>query len=347
MRRVLIGAYLVIFAVACAEVPQSSPTQVWLAPVPAGDMIALATHPELWPQARARVDVLEFYQGSAYHDPKFVCGVPCGPNTFPALRDAVPGGFFRWMDEQGIELAMGSGAVKEWSCTERLLRERAIPITLTALKNVEESGGRISYITLDEPFAIGATTPKKSPFGPEITGCMLPVSEVAWLVAIYIRSVHERYPDVQVGLIEPYPHFTPDEIAALIDELRSSGVSVPFFHLDFDQPRAIREGLDMRADLQRIRSICAERSIPFGVSFTGGDGSSNEQFTVDTWAMVRNVFPILGITEHTVFQSFAESIPGDITSKKDKPDTVPETEETTHTGQLLRMLEFMSVPSVS
>ncbi len=325
--------------------PRNVGTQVWLVPVPAGDMLKLATNPELWPQARARVDVLSLYQLHAYHDSEFVCGTPCGPNVLRAFLDAVPGGYFRWVNEQGIELGMEAPAVKEWSCTEQLVRERNVAPSVIALDNISASGGRVSYISMDEPFAAGT-----APVGRGRGGCALPASQIATMVKVYADGVHERYPEVKIGLIEPYPYLTADEIISNILELERAGVPVPYFHLDYDQPAVIRERRDARAaqsEVRRIREFCAARDIPFGIILTALDGTSNEQFATDTWAMLRNVLPIVGVTEHTIFQSWAEDPPGDLNSLKHIPDTVPESNEVSHTGQLLRMLEFMGVKPAS
>lgn len=332
--------------VASLSGPRNVGTQVWLVPVPAGDMLKLATNPELWPRARARVDVLSLYQLHAYHDPAFVCGKPCGPNVLQAFLDAVPGGFFRWINEQGIDLGIEAPAVKEWSCTEQLVRERNVAPSVIALDNISASGGRVSYISMDEPFTAGTNTTDGGVFG----GCALPPPQVATMVKVYVDGVHERYPEVKVGLIEAYPHSTAGEIISYILELERVDVPVPYFHLDFDQPAVIRERRDARiaqSDVRRIREFCTARGIPFGVILTGLDGTSNEQFATDTWAMLRNVLPAVGVTEHTIFQSWADDPPGDPYSLKHIPDTVPESNETSHTGQLLRMLEYMGVKPVS
>src|SRR5512134_886940 len=98
--------------------PRNVGTRVWLVPVPAGDMLRMAKEPELWMKARARVDVFSFYELHAVSQPGWECGTPCGPNTFEAFRDVIPGGMFKWLHDQGIQLSLETGAVKSYACTE-------------------------------------------------------------------------------------------------------------------------------------------------------------------------------------------------------------------------------------
>lgn len=320
--------------------PRNVGTQVWLVPVPAGDMLKLATNPEFWPRARARVDVLSLYQLHAYHDPAFVCGKPCGPNVLQAFLDAVPGGYFRWINEQGIKLAIEAPAVKEWSCTEQLVRERSVAPSVIALDNISASGGRVSYISMDDPFVAGVADPGEFS---GVGGCNLPRDRVAAMVKVYVDGVHERYPEVQIGLIDAYPYSTAGEVITDILELERAKVPVPFFHLDFDLQRAVRESANWKSDIQRIREFCAARRIPFGVIVWGSDGSSNGAYATGAMATLRMTYQAVGVTEHTITQSWAENPPGDINSPKQFPDTVPETQAGTHTWLVLQILQFMDI----
>jgi len=316
-------------------------TQVWLVPAPAGDLQKLAQQPELWPRTQKRVDVVSLYFLHAYHHEGFVCGDPCGPNTYPNLVKAVPEGMFKWLSDRFV-LSFEAGSVKEFSCTAETL-EPVILYTNVAIANIKKAGGRLSYISLDEPFTAGTANEDRSPFGQPNWGCNLTPEQVAVLQKQFNDGIHARHPEVQIGLIEPYPHFTPDEIMTNILALEAAGITLPYFHLDFDQPRAAREDKDWRSDIARIREFCRAKGIPFGVILVGWDGRTNEQYAAGYWGVARTTLQSVGVTEHTVLQSWAEDPPGQLNSLKHIPDTVPETSDVTHTGLLLRTLEFLGI----
>jgi hypothetical protein len=321
--------------------PRNHGTRVWLVPVPAGDMLRLAKEPALWEKSRSRVDVFSFYFLHTYHHDGFSCGVPCGPNTYDAFRTVVPGGMFRWLNDQGIRLAIEAASVKSHACTPGKIHD-GVSSVYRALENVESAGARVSFISLDEPFMSG-TNPVGAPgFG----GCDLSLEQTAGLVRQFVDGVHARFPYVQIGLIEPYPHHSADTIISAVLELERLGVPVPFLHIDLSLQQAVRDGTDSAAGLRRIREFCKARSIPFGVIIMGFDGRTNEGFTEDAWATMRSAASAVGVTEDTVFQSWAESVPGNLNSRKFVPDTVPESNPVTHTGQLLRMLEYLKVQPV-
>lgn len=326
--------------------PKNAGTQVWMVPPPGGDLINAVQHPELWQSAQDRVDVFSFYFLEAYDHPGFECGVPCGPNTYHALVDAVPGGAFRWVQSRGMAISFEAGSVKEYSCTPDAIVSGAALPAVRAIKNIEDAGATVSYISQDEPFAAGLATSYRSPFG-NGQGCNKSSADVAQLVKAYVDTIHQSYPNVQIGLVEPYPHFSVDEIMSYVLELEHAGVAVPFFHLDMDLQREVREKQLVLSDLQRLRDFFQAKGIPFGVIIWGADGRSNDAFASGAWATLQTIAPAVGVTEHTILESWAENPPGNMTGSKTKPDVVPESDPMTMSGMLLRMLEYLRVRPVS
>ncbi|MCC6934598.1 MAG: hypothetical protein IT406_02855 [Candidatus Yanofskybacteria bacterium] len=316
-------------------------TQVWMNPPPAGDLIRAVGHPELWAETQKRVDVFAIYFVQAYWHEGYECGNACGPNHYQALRDA---GAFRSLSER-FTVAMEAPAVKEWSCTPELITNQiALPVA-HALDLVQEAGGTVSYISVDESFAMGTNgyQGQSGPFGPSVTGCGLAPDAVAALLKLYVDTIHERHPEVQIGFIEPYPHFSPDQIISFLLELERAKVPIPYFHLDMHLKGGVRRREDMAEDLRRVREFCAARNIPFGVIIFGEDGTSNQQFAADAWAVTQMVASAVGVTEHTVLQSWAEDPPGDLNSIKHVPDIVPESDPSTMSGLLLQILKFLKI----
>lgn len=343
LRRLFLVCCLVLSGlIAQASASQNNGTQVWFIPVPAGDMMKLAQQPDAWPQARSRVDVFSLYFIHAYHHEGFVCGNACGPNTYPNLLTAVPEGMYQWLSDRFI-LAFEGTSIKPHACTEDAIRNQAAFSTNIAISNIEDAGGRLTYISLDEPFASGTATAQRNPFGAAYGGCSLSGEQVARLQRIFNDVVLAEHPSVQFGFIEPYPYFTPDEIIMHAMQLEDAGVRPAYFHLDFDVPRSVRERKNWIADVRRIRAFFAARGIPFGVIIVGGDGTSDQAYMTDAIATMRAAYQAVGVTEHTILQSWAEDPPHDLMSLKHIPNTVPETQSGTHTWFILEVLRYMGI----
>jgi hypothetical protein len=318
-------------------------TQVWMVPAPAGDTLRFIKEPELSVQARSRINVFSFYQGGLLDWPGFVCGDPCGPNTFPALRDAVPGGAFRWLQDQGIQLAMEAPAVKPGNCTADLVGGRVLDASLNALDNVVSTGAHLDHISIDESFAASIASPDYPRGQNDFPPCGLTGEDVAQLLKLYIDGIHAKYPAVQVGFIEPYPYFSVDILMSNLLELEHAGIPIPYFHLDFDL-RAARNGhRDVNADLRRIRAFCAARDIPFGVIIIGDDSPNDHGYAAAAWAQLRVIAAAVGVTEHTLFDSWSIDT-SDPAQSRSMPHMVPETDPDTHLGEMLAMLTYLDIP---
>jgi hypothetical protein len=325
-----------------APAPRNVGTQVLLVPVPAGDLIKLAQQPELWPNTQQRVDVVSLYVLHAYYHDGYVCGEHCGPNTYQNLMNAVPGGVFRWVSDRFI-LSIESESVKYYACTEDAMRNSAAFTTNIAIDNIERSGARLSFVSLDEPFTSGTASATPDPLGGGNRGCGLTPAEVANLQRVYNAAVHARHPNVQIGLVEPYPHFKLDDLRSFVLELEQAGVPIPYFHLDVDIRAIVEQHHDAATELPQIREFFRSKDIPFGIIVFGADGTSNEKFSAGAWAQLRLDASTVGVTEHTVFQSWANSNMSDPLSPQRIPDTVPETNPFTHTGMILPMLDYLGI----
>ncbi len=315
----------------------SAGTQVWLAPAPAGDMLELARQPDLWPQVQEQVKVFSFYQRQVSDSTGLLCGPFCGPNTYPDFMEAVPGGMIHWLSQR-FQLAVEVVSVKDYSCTDEMIRQVANGAN-TVIDNIKTAGGQVTYLSLDEPFTSG-TSPVNTPV---IGGCDLQPDQVAQLQRSFNDVVYAKHPEVQIGLIETYPKFSPAQLISFIGALDRAGVSLAFFHLDVDKNAVDNQHVDFANDVRMIREFFAQRNIPFGVIITGADGSSDAKFAAGAWVMLRLVASSIGVTEHTVFQSWTESVRGDQNSPRIHPSTVPQSDPTKHTGQVWEMLKYLGI----
>jgi hypothetical protein len=317
------------------EIAHNRGTQVWATPPPFGDELRIVQEPQLAQNVLGRIDVFEFYQAHLLKD----CGAYCGSNTFQAFRDVVPGGMFKWLADRGMLLAMETGVVKPYHCTADDLENTAVAPAVSALSNVKETGAAIRFIAIDESFHSGLGSPDGSQGG--LPGaCGLAPSGVAQLLRGYVDGVHKTHPEAQVGFIEPYPRFSADQLMSYLNELDAAGVPIPFFHLDLDLQTSVAYGLDVANDVRRISDFCHARGILFGVIVTGINANSDHAYTQYAWSILRTSVSAIGVTPHTLFQSWAMDLR---TRKQSMPNAVPDTDPDTLLGQMLGMLQYMKI----
>ena len=312
--------------------------EVWVSPnLGSKDFVDLAKYPEQWSRAKSRVTVIGFYDGQVRPGYCDICGV----NTLSNFVNAVPGGFFQWLNRNGIKIAIETGSVKGWNCGR--LPDDAIGNTLEAISSVEANGGRVSYIAMDEPFASGA--PPKDPTS-WLNPCGYGVEKTAEMVKYYTDGVNRVYPGVRIGLIEPYPHFGPLEIESFVNALEAIGVHLPFFHLDFDPNY---RDVDFGNGIRELRDFFAQKGIPFGVIIIGGNGYSNESVFNGAMNMAMRVNSTIGLgsQDHLIVQSWL-NVPGQGTTATGHsdlrlyPDNLPESVPATMTGTVNAIFEMSS-----
>lgn len=185
------------------------------------------------------------------------------------------------------------------------------PEGLKIAHRIEQAGGTIEYLALDEPFAFGHLYD-----GPH--ACHWPAEKIAREVADYARSMKSVFPEVQVGDIEPL--WTGAGAGAFEDWLRTyakvSGDDFPFFHLDPDFSRP-----DWMDQAKSLEGFCRARGLDFGVIYIG-QGDTDQAFatTVED-RYVSYEARARGRPDQVIFQSWL-----------DKPDRVlPETTPTSFT----------------
>jgi hypothetical protein len=118
--------------------------------------------------------------------------------------------------------------------------------------------------------------------------------------------VSAAHPEILVGLVEPYPHYSVSELKDWINELDSQGVALPYFHLDVDTERVRVEGQRVRADLRELRDFTQARGIAFGVIFTSNwtQSDSNRAYYRSTLDWLATVKEAIGRPQHVIFESW-------------------------------------------
>ena len=283
-----------------------------LAPASASTDLATMFEPggqSQWSQARSRLRGFQFYQQSL----RPVC-MNCGPNTVGRLLNAVPSGAFRYLQDHDIQIGVEAGSVKEHTCdgreNARVLIEDVQPIYAT--------GAHLTFVAMDEPFTAGLPARGVSPFG----RCNLSIDDTIVQVAAFMRSFRATYPDVRIGLIEPYPYFTIDELTTFIRALEDNeGVDIAFFRLDFDVRHRYNADTNTKVDLRRLRDFLAERRIEFEVIVTGYDGRTDAASVASAMALAYEVSGIIGRPHSVVFQDWSSDRLGLGSSAQNLPET--------------------------
>src|SRR5262249_10060430 len=150
--RLSLCAAIVACVVSARSAAQSGGTldRIWFAPdIGTLDLVNLFEHPEEWPRTRGLINVFKFYQQHTFAVPP----ASVGPNAYNALVQA---GAFQRLTEWGIKIALEAGSVKEFYCTpDASGMNQSIQSTVTSLAAVEQAGGSVSYLAMDEPWVAG------------------------------------------------------------------------------------------------------------------------------------------------------------------------------------------------
>lgn len=261
------------------------------------DFVDMFTDSDAWSEARDRIDVFRFHSSVLFPSP---CEI-CGDNSLPGFAAADA---FRKLDDWGIAIGIEVGAIYEGGCNgeHNYLRDAGVVIL-----NIEQNGGTVSFIAMDEPFLHGSHKPVAG-------SCDYSLEEAAAETAAFIRKVHGSHPDIVVGDTEPYPHYSVAELKEWILEIEDNSVSLPFFHLDVDVERVRVEGQDVIADLREMKRFCDERGIAFGVIFTSNwtQSSTDRDYYISTMSWLETVNEAIGRPHHIIFESWQGPSPDGI-----------------------------------
>ena len=273
------------------------PEQVWFAPnMGSLDYTDLFSHPEQWPTARSKVDVFKFYTQNLLDNP---CNI-CGNNILSSFIDVQA---FQKLTDWDIAIGLEAGAVKEWGCTG----EAEFQAVQVAVENVKTNGGANSYLAMDEPYIGGEI---------EVLGqsCGYTMAQSADATAYFVNRTRTAYPELVLGDIEPYPHFSVTQLQQWIMALEARGVVLDFFHLDVDIEEVEVDEHDVAADLWALSQFSQAHGIPFGVIFTSNwtEASSEQMYFESTMAWIDTVNSAIGMPDHAIFQSWQGPVPGGV-----------------------------------
>jgi len=327
--QVVIVVLLMVRVMAAQSAPLDS-DRIWFSPNPGTlDMLRMFEHPEEWSRARSIINVFNITQQHTFTSDPII-----GPNTYPALVNVDA---FRKLVRWRIKLSIGVGAVKEFYCTtDSSGMNAAIANTLDAVAKVTQAGGRVDYLSMDEPWVSGRS---KTCGGPAL-------EPTADRVALYMSSVSRTYPAIKIGLIEAYPFSSADAIESMLSLLRSRGTPPAFLHMDVDW-HSLKSG-EFERDMRRLRDVCHAQRLPFGIIITGYNGDADALYALDAAGIAHLIAQTFlrwdDMPDHLMFDSWVESGTG----LRITPANLPETALYTHTRlafDIFRYLRGVEMPS--
>jgi len=307
-----------VLALACGLSAPANAQSYWLTPSPGSLDYLDLTGPEWLAKIEGQVRVIQFYLQHLlpYKFPMV------GPNTYRAFvaRDS-----FRLMNHHGIALAMEAGVVKPFWC-EDIDARAAIAASDEALRNVQGAGGRIDFISMDEPFVSG------------IRSCRMVEARVADRTAVYMKTLRRWYPSLQIGMTEAYPAFELADHARFELLLRERSAPLDFYHLDVHLSAALEKKAlaDVERDVTMLSSYLEGKGIRFGLIIWGEDGRSDFLYAEEAMKLVRitrNAILATGrMPSHVPLQSWTSTPQGLLIV----PRNLPPDEDGTHLNLLRR-----------
>lgn len=347
---------MALFGLLCILIPQPGLSQeIWYTPNNGSeDMIRLFQQPEEWENARKQIAVFGFYNIQVDGTPEGLYSLT-GPNVLKNFleKSTVPGGPFRWLNDQGIKINIESGAVKLWSCDDIM---KAVRLTMLALDNITANGGTVSYITIDESFASGL--PKQWEWA--LDACNFTEEQTAEQIKLFVEAIHAKYPDIQIGFWEPYPYFNMEQVKRFLLLMKNKEIPVPFFSLDFNHLYALQLGLDVRNEIRDLQQFCRNNNISLGLNIIGDNGTSNETYAfglaptpdacgnmrtpaIGAISLATELKAIAGMPDRLIFESWVDHPPSCPVDRRLYPENLPEWNPISHTGLILSLTEYFRI----
>ncbi|MEO8656948.1 MAG: hypothetical protein ABI693_00675 [Bryobacteraceae bacterium] len=282
----LLIRFLLLTAICPAQTVWFSPIvpAAWNQNIGSADYLNLFVPDAPWATAASHVQVFKMYMQMF---------LPSVPGSF---SDETLQQIFAYLKSHNIALAVEFGPLTPSAACGAGVEGFAGEVALQLATRIQQLGGNLQYIAMDEPFYFGRiyTGPNACQWSPQ---------EVAADAVQNIAQIKSIFPNVIVGDIEPVPATANwlSRYASCIDAWKAAaGSPLPFFHFDVDWND------DWRSNVESMRQELAQRSIPFGIIYNGWNTdqsdaawvSDAENHYVD-WEAKGGTIP-----GHVIFQSW-------------------------------------------
>jgi len=291
---------------------------VWYGPnMGSVDYPNLFSQPELWRRARRQVDVFKFYANT-------VAGFPYDIGGDNVLSTFVEVDAFEKLHDWGIAIAVETGAVKFFACEAQSWADYAI----LAIDNIEANGGRVSFVSMDEPLLGGQLVENGQT-------CGYSMKETAEVVATFTDLVTDAHPEVIIGTIETIPPQTADEVGQWLLELEEAGAKPAYLHLDVEIALGIHDP-GFLTELAELNDFAEDLGIPVGFILTAdlADADSDEGYYHSVLEWAESLAARVGTPTHLAFQSWIGPAPSGlhempVNLPEDDPDVYSQTSTAT------------------
>jgi hypothetical protein len=252
----------------------------------APDYMDLFTPTAPWKKAAARVNVFKIY-----------------PQWIDGASDADLRTQFADLKRRHIALALEFGVLSPtdgWVSEGYGGQDHHL---LKAVRRIQEDGGNLAYIAMDEPIYFGATY-RKPGFTP------LTVDQMVEDAAVNIKEMWRVFPDVKVGDIEPLVSASAQGLSteSLIARYRDGieafetilGKPLAFFDADLDW-----DSKDFPNRLAAVSRMVRTTDVPFGVIYNGnGEDQGNTSWLLAARRHVAECEATIGTPDIVIFQSW-------------------------------------------
>lgn len=263
-------------------------TSIWFGPNnDTLDLLDLFQQPQSWAEARQKIAVMKL-------GPQQVSDGG-GPHM-NALSDMRRVQAFSLLRAWGIKLSIEAPAIKKWDCSGK----NTLDYTLRLIRNVEQSGGRVDYITMDGPLIDGTRD------------CGDTMETTAAKTSSYIKQLTAAVPSIVVGESEPYPAMPLATIKEWYKALAVDGAKPAYFHMDANVHLLdVRPQINVTSDLRAYRDFFQSQHMQFGMIFWSGydPEPSDRAYYQRVMGWVRRVHAAIGAPDDSVFQSWVRRSP--------------------------------------
>jgi hypothetical protein len=287
-----LGVIIMVAGIMSACAPRGAradaATSIWFGPNnDTVDLLDLFRHPQLWAEARQKITVLKL-------GPQQVSDGG-GPHL-NALADMRKVNAFSLLRTWGMKLAIEAPAIKKWDCSGK----NTLDYTLKLIRNVQQSGGQVNYITLDGPLIDGTRD------------CSDNLETAAAKTSSYIKQIAAAVPGIVVGESEPYPAMPLVKISDWYKALATNGAKLSYFHMDANVHLLdARPQINVNSDLRAYRDFFKGQHMRFGVIFWSGydPEPSDEAYYRRVINWVRRVHAAIGSPDDSIFESWVRRSP--------------------------------------
>jgi hypothetical protein len=288
------------------------------------DYTALFEQPGAWADVRGQLTAFKVYADNVLDHTQ------CGPNTYGALCGA---NVFSRLVEWNLPLHLEAGAIKDWDPTGDTLTADA----LSAIKRVQDAGGAVDIVSMDEPLAstiLGATRYPGAP--KQLTADH--AGDVARYAANFARAVATG--GRRAAIIEAYPQHPAAFICSFVrDIVQTNGVPLAFFELDVDVNGISDQKIKVdtvKQNFANFRGMCADLGMAFRVIVTSTRATSADAYHQDVVSLGQRLRALVDQPfDGATVQSWRE-YPSE--TMRQLPANLPASDPNSHVGVLRAVL---------